>query len=309
MKFNNIDFIDFESKNVLTQKTSLVIFMGIFVFGFYTMAVSFVSVLTLILSSDEVVFETAELMKIEWFMILSLFLTIFGIIVSLMYVKFLERRPLKSAGFAKIGFIKQYFSGYFIGIIMISLPALVLALFNGNIVINGSIDYKILILFLFGFMVQGASEEIMLRGYFLTSLAKTTKVTWAILISSGGFALMHILNPGMSILAFVNLALFGIFAAIFFLRTKNIWAICGIHSSWNFFQGNVFGIEVSGQSMDSSVLSVTSRLPEMLTGGAFGLEGGLLVTFVLLTASAIVLFAGKNKLLIKSKESAAVQAA
>ena len=42
MKFNNIDFIDFESKNVLTQKTSLVIFMGIFVFGFYTMAVSFV---------------------------------------------------------------------------------------------------------------------------------------------------------------------------------------------------------------------------------------------------------------------------
>ena len=305
MKLKKFEFIDFESKNVLTQKTWLVILMGFFVFCFYNIIISFIAVILIILKSDGSAINTTELMEQEWLLVLSLFMTIIGIIFTLVYVKFLERRPFKSMGFVKKGFIKQYFSGFFIGILMITVPVVILGQFNGNIVFNEDINYKILTVYLFGFLVQGASEEIMVRGYLLTSLAKTTKTFWAILISSIGFAVLHLLNPGLTILALSNLTLFGIFAALLFLRTKNIWAICGLHSSWNFFQGNVFGIEVSGQSLTTGMFSVTSSAPDFLTGGSFGLEGGLIVTIMLIVSSVIVLFAGENRLIVNGETAKA----
>ena len=302
MKFKKIDFIDFESKNILTQKTFLVITMGILVYYFYTMVTTVASVFILVFKSGKAALDLTELMQLDWFVIFSLFATAIGIIITLLYVRFLERRPLKSTGIVKKRIIPQYISGYLLGILMISVPVLVLFLFDGKISFTSAVDYKILSLYFFGFIIQGASEEIMMRGYFLTSLAKSTKITWAVIISSVAFSMLHLLNPGISILAFANLVLFGVFAALFFLRTKNIWAICGVHSAWNFFQGNVFGIKVSGQNIEHSVLSVTSSAPDILSGGNFGLEGGLIVTSMLVLSSVIILFCGKNKLIVKTTD-------
>ena len=300
MRLRDTNFFDFESKNKLTKKTLLVLVMFLCVFAADFICLQFSVLIAGIIYAikDPTVFsDPFAILATDSFMVFSLFVTVFAIILSIVYVRFIEKRPLKTMGFVKKGALKQYGMGYLIGIVMIAIPALSLLAFNGKIYFNADTNYAILLLFFAGFLIQGASEEIMIRGYLFTSLLKTTNKFWAITISSFVFALMHMGNSAMGILPFVNLMLFAIFACFFFMRTKNIWAISAIHSAWNFFQGNIFGIEVSGQVMNTSLFNIKSACPDLLGGGDFGLEGGLIVTVVLVVATVITVFAGKNNLI------------
>jgi hypothetical protein len=92
------------------------------------------------------------------------------------------------------------------------------------------------------------------------------------------------------------LVLYGIFAALYFIRRGSIWGVAAFHSIWNFVQGNFFGIQVSGLKVGSSVL--TSELTEtgrLVNGGGFGLEGGLAVTLVLAIGIAVLYFMKPKK--------------
>ncbi|MFA9424206.1 MAG: lysostaphin resistance A-like protein [Sedimentibacter sp.] len=158
-----------------------------------------------------------------------------------------------------------------------------------GIVIGGNTLF--VILFFFGFLVQGMQEEVMFRGYFMTSLSNKVPIVVAIMINSVVFACMHLLNSGIPILAFSNLILFGVFASVYAIKTNNLWGICAIHSIWNFVQGNFYGILVSGMDTNTSILKFVSTQ----NGGNFGLEGGLAVTIVLVLATTVTLFANTNK--------------
>ena len=110
------------------------------------------------------------------------------------------------------------------------------------------------------------------------------------------FALFHVGNANFSVIAFINLALFGFFAAVFTLRRGSIWAIGAIHAIWNFAQGNLFGFSVSGMAMSDSVLIATpNNFGAILSGGKFGLEGGLGATIVLLIAILAVFISPTKK--------------
>ena len=56
---------------------------------------------------------------------------------------------------------------------------------------------------------------------------------------------------------------------------------------WNFVQGNIFGIPVSGMKIKASVLSFSQQGNYLINGGDFGLEGGLAVTLVLVVSIAL----------------------
>ena len=297
MKIKKFEFIDFESKSIVTQKTWLAIIMAVILYYTYTLLMTITAFIITIFQSSATVMCFQDFTESAFFSLFSLFATIIGIALVLLYVKFLEKRSLSTAGIIKTKFFRNYFFGYAIGKVMISLPVFVLILFKGNISFNQDVNYGLLILYFIGFLIQGASEEIMTRGYILTTLAKTTGIMRAIIISSLVFAILHLFNPNMSMLAFVNLFLFGVFASLFYLRTKNIWAISALHAAWNFFQGNVFGIEVSGLPIHNSVFNVTANTPDILSGGTFGLEGGLIITVILILSCAVVLFSGENKLI------------
>ena len=103
--------------------------------------------------------------------------------------------------------------------------------------------------------------------------------------------MLHGMNAGVGFLAFLNLTLFGIFMGLLFVRYENIWVVAAVHSIWNFLQGNVFGIQVSGSKIQPSLF--TSDLikgRELINGGSFGAEGGLAVTLVLLFAGAVLVW-------------------
>jgi len=66
-----------------------------------------------------------------------------------------------------------------------------------------------------------------------------------------------------------------------FLKSNNLWLPIGYHITWNYFQGNVFGFQVSGLSTES-LYKLNTPVNNIITGGKFGPEGGLIVTFIIL---------------------------
>jgi hypothetical protein len=68
----------------------------------------------------------------------------------------------------------------------------------------------------------------------------------------------------------------GLFLASGYLRTRQLWLPIGLHIGWNFFEGPLFGFAVSGTGPFTLIRQVPTG-PELLTGGAFGPEAGLIV--------------------------------
>ena len=146
------------------------------------------------------------------------------------------------------------------------------------------------LLFLAGYLLQGMSEEVLCRGYFMGSLLRRYRPWVAIVTNPAAFSLLHLANRSVSVLALVNIFLFGVLMSLYVLQRGNLWGACAIHSLWNFVQGNVFGIRVSGNGMGPSLLRTLPLDGATLwNGGGFGLEGGFAVTLTLSAALALLL--------------------
>ncbi|MBE6754522.1 MAG: CPBP family intramembrane metalloprotease [Ruminococcaceae bacterium] len=247
-----------------------------------------------------------ELLTGERMMIVQLFITVAETIVAIIYCRLIEKRSLRSMGFRKKGWFKDYLSGYGIGALMICGSALI-CLLAGTLTFRVSVkpDLVVIGLAFLGYLVQGMAEEVLVRGYLMNSLIGSIKgkaaVPVAVIVSSVIFAALHLGNPGMTALAFVNLTLAGIVFALMVIRTDNIWVACAAHSAWNFFQGHVIGSQVSGLTQMSSFLEAATQGSAIINGGSFGLEGGLGVTAVELIAIILML-------VIPEKKKAAVEA-
>lgn len=222
----------------------------------------------------------------------SLFLTIITTILIIIYCKSIEKRNLYSMGFTRKKAFSDYLIGLLVGLVMFTV-AVIIAFLCGTLTYNGFVlgnGIYLLLAFFAGFIIQGMSEEVFLRGYFMISIANKAPILLAVLTNSVLFALLHIFNNGIDILPLINLALFGIFASIYTLKMNSIWGICAVHTAWNFVQGNVFGIKVSGMTTKVSLLSFQATdVGTIINGGAFGLEGGLAVTIVLVISIIILL--------------------
>lgn len=129
----------------------------------------------------------------------------------------------------------------------------------------------------------------------MTSVARKSSVIAGVIANSIIFALLHLVNPGIGILPLVNLTLFGVFASVYMLKTDNIWGVSAIHSIWNFVQGSLYGLSVSGMESMPTIFQFTSTDNTLLNGGAFGPEGGLIVSAVLTISIIITLIVGKKK--------------
>lgn len=133
-----------------------------------------------------------------------------------------------------------------------------------------------LLLTLLAFVAVGFYEELLFRGYYLQNLKDGTNVAVAVLVTSAVFGLAHLGNFHASLTSTLGIFAAGLFLAYAWIRTRALWLPIGIHIGWNFLQGPVFGFEVSGNLTPSLVQHSVSG-PALVTGGAFGPEGGLVV--------------------------------
>lgn len=234
----------------------------------------------------------------DTFLIFSLFCDIVLIGVTFLFCRLIQKRKLRTLGFCKKGFVKEYLSGAVLGFLFFSVAVLGSVLTGGLKIEKSSSAFSLglFALFLLGFMVQGMAEEVLCRGYFLVSFSRRYPMYAGAIINALLFAALHLLNGGISVLAFLNLFLFGIFASLYFINRKSIWGIGAFHSIWNLVQGNFYGIRVSGINIQSSLFtSVSYEGKELLNGGAFGLEGSIMVTIVLSTGIAFLYVCNKRK--------------
>jgi membrane protease YdiL (CAAX protease family) len=125
------------------------------------------------------------------------------------------------------------------------------------------------------FAAVGFYEELLYRGYYLVNLTEGTNLPVALLLSALVFALAHLGNFSASLASTVGIFVAAFFLAYGWLRTRSLWLPIGLHIGWNFFQGPIFGFQVSGNPTPALIHhSVTG--PDLITGGAFGPEAGLI---------------------------------
>ncbi len=254
-------------------------------------------------SDSDLMAKVAEKISVSnAYLIMSLFLTVITIGITFLFCKLIQKRKLVTLGFEKRGAVKEYLKGIVAGFVMFSVAVLICVLTGALKIeyISGQFGAIIFLLYVIGFGIQGMAEEIMCRGYFMVSIGRRYSMTAAVIINSVAFAALHLSNPGISIMAIVNLTLFGIFASVCFIKTGNIWLIGALHSVWNLVQGNIYGIKVSGMAMPCTIFTSTAiEGKELLNGGDFGLEGGIAVTIVLIIG--IVLLMNYKKEIIQKE--------
>ena len=229
-------------------------------------------------------------------MMVHLFGTVIMTLMTMLFCKVIQKRKMRTLGFKKPGMGKEYGIGLVVGFVMMAVIVLVGVVtgsmtltFNPEAATGAGIG--MLVLLFFGFVLQGMSEEVLCRGYFLVSLARKKGYMWmAVIVNAVAFAALHLGNAGIAPLAFVNLILFGIFASVYFVKRGNIWGIAAIHSIWNFAQGNIFGVLVSGNDFGTTIFkSEINESMTLINGGDFGLEGGILVTIVMIVGTLMML--------------------
>jgi membrane protease YdiL (CAAX protease family) len=142
------------------------------------------------------------------------------------------------------------------------------------------------------FAVGALSEETLFRGYLLQTFVRSRVTVVGVVFTSMLFSAAHNANPSANWFSTVNTLLAGIWFAIAYLKFRNIWFPLGIHLMWNFLQGPVFGINVSGLSEFSPdpIMRATDNGPALLTGGTYGIEGGLACTIAIAISIGIVSF-------------------
>lgn len=208
------------------------------------------------------------------------------ILCVILFWKFGEKKRLRDIGLTSINSSwSDLVFGLLIGAMSFTLVAFIL-LCTKSVVLQNGFDKPnfshALIIQLIIFIFVGISEELFSRGHCMNVLKQTQK-SWStpIMVSSIIFALMHFMNEGISLLAYINLFLFGVFMGYIYIRTKNLWMCIGYHIAWNYFQGSVFGFLVSGVRTDS-IYIIEVIDPNILNGGNFGPEGGLIATILLI---------------------------
>ena len=237
------------------------------------------------------------------YLIPTLFCTVFGTLISIFHCRNFEGRKYISMGMNREKAVPHYFLGLGIGLLLMTL-ILLLTIVTGSeqLSICKEIKPGIIALFLGGFLIQGMSEEFIFRGYLMITIGGKVSPLPGLIVSSVFFSLAHAANPGFGPLVFFNLALFGGFAGLYIICTGDIWGACAIHSIWNFTQGNIYGISVSGTGDVESIFRTTAISgSKILTGGDFGIEGSIFTTLILLAAIGLVLLKMRRSQL---KESA-----
>lgn len=214
-------------------------------------------------------------------------------IVALLYCKLVEKRGIKSLGFNKKAF--DYVIGAGLAVLLLGVIAVVccaIGVFSFNGITSINIGY--LLPLLIAFFIQSAAEEVMSRGFLLTSLNKRTSLPIAIFANSTAFAVPHLLSildaeTEFVIIGIINLYLVSIVFSLLYMLRANIYIVCGLHCVWNFLLNGVMGLSVSGSNSNPNApMSFTVNAETIISGGAYGLEASIITTVVLGIATIIL---------------------
>ncbi len=206
------------------------------------------------------------------------------------YVHWWERRPAHEL--SPIRAWPGFLAGLLLGGLLFSGVVAVLAVFGAYSIetVGNAGELRVAVTNMLPKLMAGAlMEELLFRLLALRLLERSFGTAWALVISSLLFGLAHLGNVGASPLISIMLGVeLGLLFGAAYLLTRSLWFCTALHLSWNFAQGAVFSIAVSGLSGDGWLRGNLVG-PTWLTGGAFGAEGSVVSLVLCLACTAILL--------------------
>ena len=263
--------------------------VAIDIISFVTLAVIIITILGIPFSSvlQKLGKEGADKM---FYFVLSETLMLIGIFLSAWIVW--HFRGVSSAGLGRSLAIrkKDLLSGISLAIVLYAVGFGV-SLLAGAIEIAGVVfnPSSLLISFVF-FLLVAITEEFALRGFVLERMLQGgVNKFWALFLSATLFSLVHIANPNFDFLSFINILLAGILLGSSYIYTRNLCFPIALHWFWNWIQGPVLGYEVSGNKFCDGLLTLYLPEANLINGGAFGFEGSILCTVLMVAGTAVIL--------------------
>ncbi len=217
---------------------------------------------------------------------LTLLLLLAGYALLLLSADQVHERLFSAMGLGKFpGWVRQALWGVAIGTALTVVAVLWIVISGSLRAVSFSISSHTLglaLVELFILSTAAMGEEMMFRGYPFHRLVETTGPAIAVVVMSLLFGFAHGGNPHASKLAMVNTCAIGTLLCTAYLRTGALWMSWGIHFAWNTALGLVFGLPVSGLTDFAVILRMRASGPRWVTGGAYGIEGSVVGTIVIL---------------------------
>jgi membrane protease YdiL (CAAX protease family) len=211
--------------------------------------------------------------------------------------RWLEGLPWRALGLAlHAGWWRDFIIGSLIGVVSLAL-ATAIAAAGGGLRFTASPRTMLLrvvqtlLMSALLFIFAALAEEALFRGYPLQTLTRARLAWLAVLLTSVPFAAVHLQNPNVvKGFTFINTALAGAWLAVAYLRTRSLWLPLGVHWAWNWALGSLFGLPVSGITTiaPNPLLHGTDLGPAWLTGGSYGIEGGVACTVALIISTIFI---------------------
>ena len=210
------------------------------------------------------------------------------VIVIFIFRKYVDKKSIKSLGFSFSNRAIDLISGFIIATLLIGGGTLILYSFGYIDFENYNFNFNELLFSFILFIFVAFNEEVLVRGYILGNIMTSLNKFLALIISAIIFALIHGMNPNLSLIAMLNLFIAGLLLGSAYIFTKNLWFPISLHLFWNFLQGPIFGYSVSGNNMDS-LLTIKTIGNTTINGGEFGFEGSILCTIICVISIASIM--------------------
>jgi uncharacterized protein len=140
-------------------------------------------------------------------------------------------------------------------------------------------------------LLAAVVEEIIFRGFLFRLTQKLGGMWGALAVTSILFGAAHAANKGATVGSSVAIALeAGVLLGAAYALTQRLWLPIGLHLGWNFAEGSIFGMSVSGGAQKGSLITGELHGKALLTGGAFGPEASIVAVIVCLTAAIYLLW-------------------
>ncbi len=218
--------------------------------------------------------------------------TLLVVVLATAAIARLERRPVAFYGLAGADRVRQFVLGIVSGFVLLSLLVGILVathhleLSRAHMPTGQIFGYAAA--WGFFFFLVGMTEEFLLRGYLLFTLARGIRFWPAAVVLAALFGFLHKSNAGESPFGLVAAALVALVFSLSLWRLGHLWWAIGFHTAWDWAESFFYGTADSGTVSAGRLMHAHPSGAVLLSGGGTGPEGSVWVALILVLAAVFV---------------------
>jgi membrane protease YdiL (CAAX protease family) len=219
------------------------------------------------------------------------------LIAAWLMVRFADRRSFVSLGFGRENAVRDSVIGLLVGLGMMAGCAAILYLAGwASWSTTGSFAASALAVATLAMLLNTVTQEVLVRGYVQQTIQSRFGALAGVIVSSLFFLALHLGVIRGQLLPAASLFAAGLLLATCYAVTGKLWLPIALHFGWNVLQGPVLGQAVSGQALDAGNQLLKIAGPELMTGGKFGIEGGLIAVVITILGTPLILLVYRRRM-------------